>query len=148
MLSGKKLVEMARKWQKMASRGRRIADGDAESGCIGGGRAAGIADKGHFVVYAADGKRFMLPLAYLHSPVFQELLNMAEEEFGLSINGAIKFPCDAAVIDYAMSLVRGNVPREVENALMVSLSSSNSRCYSSSGLSRGHLCHHTPLHGF
>lgn len=139
---------MARKWQKMASRGRRIADGDAESGCIGGGRGAGIADKGHFVAYAADGKRFMLPLAYLHSPVFQELLNMAEEEFGLSINGAITFPCDAAVIDYAMALVRGNVPREVENALTVSLSSSISRCFTSSALPQEHPCHHNPLHGF
>ena len=41
--------------------------------------------KGHFAVYVGDDedrKRFVVPISYLKQPVFQALLNRAEEEFG------------------------------------------------------------------
>ncbi|KAJ0667020.1 putative small auxin-up RNA [Helianthus annuus] len=40
--------------------------------------------KGYFCVYVGENtmKRFTIPLSYLKYPLFQTLLNMAEEEFG------------------------------------------------------------------
>ena len=42
--------------------------------------------KGHFSVYNREGRGFVLPLDYLKHPIFQVLLEMAEEEFGSTIN--------------------------------------------------------------
>ncbi|XP_031481358.1 auxin-responsive protein SAUR68-like [Nymphaea colorata] len=134
MISTKRLVEMVRKWQKMAIRGRRRIS-------LGGvavrrrnviGKAAEGGEKGHFAAYAADGKRFMIPLTYLHLPIFQQLLRMAEEEFGLDINGAITFPCDSALLECVMLLAQRGRLVEVQNILMVSFS--HQSCSSSSSL--------------
>ncbi|AES89301.1 SAUR-like auxin-responsive family protein [Medicago truncatula] len=39
--------------------------------------------KGYLAVYVGDRmKRFVIPVSYLNQPLFQELLNQAEEEFG------------------------------------------------------------------
>jgi len=38
-----------------------------------------VADKGHFVVYTSDSKRGMVPLGYLESIIFVELLKMSED---------------------------------------------------------------------
>ncbi|KAL6218411.1 hypothetical protein ACLB2K_011625 [Fragaria x ananassa] len=39
--------------------------------------------KGYFAVYVGKGqKRFVIPVSYLNEPVFQDLLSLAEEEFG------------------------------------------------------------------
>ncbi|RDX92365.1 Auxin-responsive protein SAUR20, partial [Mucuna pruriens] len=42
--------------------------------------------KGHFAVYVGEGekKRFVIPVSYLNQPSFQQLLNIAEEEFGFT----------------------------------------------------------------
>ncbi|KAJ0077394.1 hypothetical protein Patl1_35793 [Pistacia atlantica] len=82
MISPKRLIELARKWQRMASAKRRR---------ILHPRSL-VADKGHFVVYTTDEKRFMVPLEYLSQNVFIELLRMSEEEFGLPTHGAITLP--------------------------------------------------------
>ena len=42
-----------------------------------------MANKGNFVVYTNDGKRFMVPLEYLSRNVFIEFLRMSKEEFDL-----------------------------------------------------------------
>ncbi|KAK3206786.1 hypothetical protein Dsin_020832 [Dipteronia sinensis] len=60
---------------------------------------ASLAEKGHFVIYTFDQKRFVIPLAYLNNDIFQELLKLFEEEFGLSsdeTNYIVMLPCDAA----------------------------------------------------
>ncbi|CAN1313787.1 Auxin-responsive protein SAUR20 [Linum perenne] len=43
--------------------------------------------KGFLAVYVGETqkKRFVVPLSYLSHPSFQDLLSMAEEEFGLTI---------------------------------------------------------------
>ncbi|CAN1785252.1 Auxin-responsive protein SAUR19 [Linum perenne] len=43
--------------------------------------------KGFLAVYVGEKqkKRFVVPLSYLSQPLFQDLLSMAEEEFGLTI---------------------------------------------------------------
>ena len=52
--------------------------------------------KGHFSVYVGENsmKRFIVPLGYLEHPLFQSLLNLAEEEFGFTHPmGHLTVPC-------------------------------------------------------
>jgi len=52
--------------------------------------------KGHFAVYVGEGetKRFVIPVSYLNQPSFQELLSIAEEEFGFNHPmGGLTIPC-------------------------------------------------------
>lgn len=79
--------------------------------------------KGHCVVYTADGARFEVPLAYLGTVVFGKLLRMSHEEFGFAgiHDGRITLPCDAAVMDYAMCLLRRDASAEVVKAFMSSV---------------------------
>ncbi|XP_021900422.1 auxin-induced protein 15A-like [Carica papaya] len=53
--------------------------------------------KGHIAVYVGDQdqkKRFVIPISFLHQPSFQELLCMAEEEFGYNHPmGGLTLPC-------------------------------------------------------
>ncbi|PON93772.1 Small auxin-up RNA [Trema orientale] len=52
--------------------------------------------KGYFAVYVGEDqkKRFVVPLTYLNEPAFQELLIMAEEEFGYEHPmGGLTIPC-------------------------------------------------------
>lgn len=59
--------------------------------------------KGHFAVYVGEThKRFVIPLSYLNHPLFQGLLNLAEEEFGFDHPmGGLTIPCSE---DYFKSL--------------------------------------------
>ncbi|XP_039138311.1 auxin-responsive protein SAUR68-like [Dioscorea cayenensis subsp. rotundata] len=113
---------MARKWLKMAAMARKIssprADDHADfSACS----TSSIAEKGHFNVYTLEGKRFMIPLAYLNNVVFKELLKISEEEFGLPGDGPITLPCDAIAMEYVLSMLSRGVSQEVEKALLSSI---------------------------
>ncbi|XP_039126734.1 auxin-responsive protein SAUR36-like [Dioscorea cayenensis subsp. rotundata] len=77
-----------------------------------------VAEKGHFNVYTSEGKRFMVPLAYLHNSIFKELLRISEEEFCLPCDGPITLPCDAASMEYVLSLLRRGVSKEIEMQLV------------------------------
>nr|XP_025883446.1 auxin-responsive protein SAUR64-like [Solanum lycopersicum] len=73
MISAKKLIKMARKWQKFAAKQRkrssfpRSNSNDLES-CS---TSSTIVSKGNFVVYKPDQKQFVVPLAYLqHEPMW------------------------------------------------------------------------------
>ncbi|RYR69178.1 hypothetical protein Ahy_A03g015713 [Arachis hypogaea] len=52
--------------------------------------------KGYLAVYVGDKmKRFLIPISYLNQPLFQDLLNQAEEEFGYDHpNGGLTIPCE------------------------------------------------------
>ncbi|KAK8625236.1 hypothetical protein V6N13_090116 [Hibiscus sabdariffa] len=89
MISAKKLIKLAKRWQKLASiRRKRITlprtTRDSETNSCG---TSSEVIKGHFVVYSVDQKRFVLPLEYLKTKIVMELFNLAEEEFGLPGNG-------------------------------------------------------------
>jgi len=105
MIHPKRLVQLAKKWQHMAALGRRLttitATKDGNLYC-----ASAIANKGHCIVYTADGKRFEVPLVYLSTNVFGELLRMSEDEFGFTSEERITVPCEAAVMEYMMCLLR------------------------------------------
>ncbi|XP_062079479.1 auxin-responsive protein SAUR21-like [Humulus lupulus] len=52
--------------------------------------------KGYIAVYVGEDqkKRYVVPLSYLNEPAFQELLSMAEEEFGYEHPmGGLTIPC-------------------------------------------------------
>ncbi|RWR90625.1 Auxin-induced protein [Cinnamomum micranthum f. kanehirae] len=51
-----------------------------------------VADKGHFFMYTVHGRRFMVPLQYLRSPILVELLSMSE--------GPITLPCEGLHVKY------------------------------------------------
>lgn len=116
MISAKRVAQLAKKWQRMAALGRkRLSWGaakEADECCTS------VAGKGHCVVYSADGRRFEVPLVYLGTTVFAELLQMSQEEFGFVSDGRITLPCDAAVMEYAMCLLRRGTSAEVEKAFL------------------------------
>ncbi|CAL5082667.1 unnamed protein product [Urochloa decumbens] len=136
MISAKRLVQMARKWQKMAALARkRITSTPAkETEGPSCSASSSVAGKGHCVVYSADGRRFEVPLAYLGTAIFGELLSLSQEEFGFAgDDGRITLPCEAAVVEYVMCLLRRNASEEVEAAF---LSSMARPCHYGSGLTQ------------
>ncbi|XP_022749215.1 auxin-responsive protein SAUR67-like [Durio zibethinus] len=131
MISAKKLIKVARKWQKMAAiRRKRITltrtTEDADTNRCS---TSSVVEKGHFVVYSVDQKRFVLPLEYLKNKIVMELFNLAEEEFGLPGNGLLILPCDATFMEYVIALIKRKPSKDMEKALILSLASG--RCSSS-----------------
>ncbi|KAK9065541.1 hypothetical protein SSX86_014942 [Deinandra increscens subsp. villosa] len=52
--------------------------------------------KGYFAIYVGeeDKRRFVVPISLLSQPAFQELLHLAEEEFGYNHpTGGLTIPC-------------------------------------------------------
>ncbi|XWS40254.1 hypothetical protein CRYUN_Cryun18bG0124700 [Craigia yunnanensis] len=134
MIRAKKLIKLARKWQKLAAIKRKkitlpmmSLDVDAND-CS----TSSIIEKGHFVVYSADQKRFMLPLEYLKKEIVRELFNLAEEEFGIPTNGPLTLSCDAVFLQYVISLIKQHLNEDVEKALLTSIAIGH--CSSSSYL--------------
>ena len=93
-----------------------------------------MAGKGHCVVYSADGRRFEVPLAYLGTAIFGELLSLSQEEFGFAgDDGRIMLPCDAAMMEYVMCLLGRDASEEVLRAF---LSSMARPCHCGNGLAQ------------
>ncbi|XP_031127769.1 auxin-responsive protein SAUR68-like [Ipomoea triloba] len=126
MISSKKLIKLAKKWQKVAAiRRKRISSFPSvndDTDCC----STSAVNKGHFVVYTADQKRFVIPLSYLENEIIRQLLNMSEEEFGLPSDVPITLPCNAAFMNYIISLLSRGLSKELEDALLISFTSS--RC--------------------
>lgn len=121
ILSPKKLIKMTRKLQKIPVIGRRKIS-YRRAGVVGSNNMnSNIAEEGTFVVYTLDGRRFVLPLFYLSNYIFQELFKMSEEEFGISSNAPIVFPCDSLLMNYIVSLVKLGMSLDLEKALLNSI---------------------------
>ncbi|XP_037442981.1 auxin-responsive protein SAUR36-like [Triticum dicoccoides] len=121
MMSAKSLAQLAKKWQRVAAIGRnRLTWLPSTSTKEAGGSYSSVAGKGHCVVYTADGARFEVPLAFLGTTVFSELLRMSQEEFGFAgvDGGRITLPCDASMMEYAMCLLRRSASAEMEAAFL------------------------------
>lgn len=81
-----------------------------------------VVAKGHCVMYSADGSRFEVPLVFLGTVVFGELLSMSHEEFGFAgDDGRIILPCESSVMEYLMCLLRRDASEEVERAFLSSI---------------------------
>lgn len=64
--------------------------------------------KGHLAVYVGDyneGKtRYVVPLSCLSNPAFQELLILAEEEFGFRHpTGGLTIPCNEEIFIHVLT---------------------------------------------
>ncbi|KAL3722782.1 hypothetical protein ACJRO7_035052 [Eucalyptus globulus] len=125
MISTKKLIQMTRKWQKMAAieRNRILSS---------------VTQRGHFVVYTTDRRRFVIALSFLSNNVLRELFRgcmitkisvpeiiflfqtLSEEEFGTPWDGPIMLPIDALSMEYVISLIRRGLAKDQENALLLS----------------------------
>ena len=126
MINTKRIIEMARKSQKVSVLARKRS---ISASRIGGGSevcSTSVASKGHLFVYTIDGERFMIPLEHLTSNIFRELFKISEEEFGLPSDGPITLPCDASSMEYVISLLRCQVSREVERVVLTSIA--NNHC--------------------
>ncbi|KAF8027685.1 hypothetical protein BT93_E0562 [Corymbia citriodora subsp. variegata] len=120
---------MARKWKKLAviSRKRISFIRTNAEGCI----SSTLADEGCFVIYSVDRRRFMVPLACLSSRVFQKLLEMSEEEYGLSSDGPIIVPCDSALLENIVTLI-GRGESKTSDKVLFDAIKSNRSLFSSS----------------
>ncbi|KAK3129542.1 hypothetical protein QOZ80_6BG0481310 [Eleusine coracana subsp. coracana] len=123
MISAKRLVQMAKKWQRIATLARKRLTSIPAKEIEGlSFPSTSVASMGHCVVYSVDGRRFEVPLVYLGTTVFGELLSQAQEEFGFSSeDGRITLPCDATVMEYMMCLLRRDASEEIETALLSSM---------------------------
>lgn len=128
---------MATKWRKAAVEGRkRILLQRANSiANLNGSNTLSVANKGHFVVYTTDCRRFVIPLPFLNSDIFRELLKMSEEEFGLPSDGPITLPCDSFFFEYMVSLIRGSVAKNQDKVRLMSVVTAC--CSLSSSLQQG-----------
>ena len=84
----------------MGSRSLKLTEIVSKKWGVGGGSkvaspSAAACPRGHFAAYTREGRRFFIPIAYLASDTFRELLSMAEEEFGEPGDRPIVLPCSA-----------------------------------------------------
>ncbi|KAJ9166845.1 hypothetical protein P3X46_021541 [Hevea brasiliensis] len=148
MISAKKLIKLARKWQRMVSLRRKVITMprnteivDAES-CS----TSYTVEKGHFVVYTIDQRRFVLPLEYLNNDIVKELFDLAEEEFGLAGNSPLILPCEAGFMEYIIDLIQRRMTKDVEKASLISMASI--RCSSSTDPHQAITCQQLPIRSF
>ncbi|XP_044398603.1 auxin-responsive protein SAUR36-like [Triticum aestivum] len=123
MMSAKNLAQLAKKWQRVVAMGRKRLTSSTSGGETGGPcgtSCSPVAGKGHFVVYTTDGARFEVPLVFLGTTVFDELLRMSPEEFGFTgVDGdRITLPCDASMMEYALCLLRRSASSDMEAAFL------------------------------
>ncbi|KAK8625292.1 hypothetical protein V6N13_090166 [Hibiscus sabdariffa] len=123
MINARKLIKLARKWQKLAAIKRKRITFSRTSGGVDTDSCStsSMVEKGHFVVYSSDEKRFVLPLEYLKNEIVMELFQVAEEEFGLASNEHLTLPCDAALMEYIIGLIKRKASQDVEKALLISV---------------------------
>ncbi|GAB2225192.1 hypothetical protein Droror1_Dr00005983 [Drosera rotundifolia] len=123
MVSTRTLVRMVRKWQKLVVQSRRRISlpkpitGSEEEPCSTSPRVK----KGHFAVYSADKKRFVIPVAYLQNEIFIELLEAAEEHFGSLRDGPITLPCNGLLVEYVLSLMQTDGAEDQKKAIATSI---------------------------
>ncbi|KAF8020678.1 hypothetical protein BT93_G1188 [Corymbia citriodora subsp. variegata] len=104
MTSPKKLLKVARKWEISAASGRkRIALAGAR---VEANSTSTVTKMGHFVIYATYGS---------------QLFKMSKEEFGLSSDGPITKPSDAASMENITSLVQRRMANDIEKVLLNSI---------------------------
>lgn len=118
MVSAKRLPQLAKKWQRMASLGgkRLTATAKKDEECC-----TSSSVKGHCIMYTTNGRRFEVPLVHLSTMIFGDLLRVFQEAFGFPRDGNMALHCDAQVMEYAMCLLGRNASAKVENALLNSM---------------------------
>ncbi|XP_057819824.1 protein SMALL AUXIN UP-REGULATED RNA 12 [Cryptomeria japonica] len=63
--------------------------------------------KGHCAVYVGgEQSRYIIPTKYLNHPLFRELLDKAEEEYGFDHQMGLTVPCEEVAFQYLTSMLR------------------------------------------
>lgn len=126
MISIKKLIQMAKKWQRTdAMRRKSIISPKINTGSTSGNfHTSFTAPRGHFVVRSMDSKRFFIPLSYLKNEIVKMLFEKSDEEFGLPNDVHITLPVDSFVMEYIISLIYTGLAKDQEKALLVPVRSS------------------------
>ncbi|KAI4989537.1 hypothetical protein ZWY2020_036854 [Hordeum vulgare] len=144
MAGAKRLAQLAKKWQRVEALGRKrlAVSAKEDQDCC-----SSVPAKGHCVMYTADGRRFEVPLAFLGTVVFGELLRLCQEDFGFAGgDGKITLPCDAALMEYAMCLIRRSASVEMEVAFLGSMAMTLTCHYDAScAVSRVGVAQHVAL---
>ncbi|KAJ9135056.1 hypothetical protein P3X46_032277 [Hevea brasiliensis] len=100
MISPRKLIKIARKWQKITAMRRK---GISFSKLKGGKNT-------NFSQASSAG-----------SNIFRELFKMFDVVFGLPSEGPIKLPCDAVFMECTFSLIQKGLGKDIEKALLTSM---------------------------
>ncbi|KAG8368027.1 hypothetical protein BUALT_Bualt15G0002500 [Buddleja alternifolia] len=129
MISPRKLIKMARKWRRVAALGRKCIPFPRKIEEVSTSHEHSLErpEKGHFMVYTTDKRRFAFPIAHLSSFIFRELQRMSEEEFGLA---KVMDHCDSEFMGYVTPLMQKMAAKDVEKTLLLSITSYY-RCSSS-----------------
>ncbi|XP_057819704.1 protein SMALL AUXIN UP-REGULATED RNA 12-like [Cryptomeria japonica] len=62
--------------------------------------------KGHCAVYVgSEQSRHIIPTKYLNHPLFRELLDKAEEEYGFDHQMGLTLPCEEVAFQYLTSMM-------------------------------------------
>ncbi|KAK6941246.1 Small auxin-up RNA [Dillenia turbinata] len=62
--------------------------------------------KGYLAVYVGpELRRFIIPTSFLSDPLFEVLLEKAEEEFGFNHNGGLTIPCEIETFKYLLKCI-------------------------------------------
>lgn len=64
----------------------------------------------------------------LNNDIIRELFRISEEEFGIPNSGPIRLPIDASSMEYILSLIGRGLAKDLENALLMSITSCSSSC--------------------
>ncbi|KAF6172495.1 hypothetical protein GIB67_007008 [Kingdonia uniflora] len=129
IMNPRSLLKMARKWHEVVVIGRGRIMLSRTGDIADDKRNKSVVDKGYVAVYTADENRFIVPLTYLNHDIFRELLRLSEKEFGLPRDGPITLSCDMVFMKYIVSLVQSRVSKDLEKAVLSTISSG--RCLSS-----------------
>ncbi|XP_031280121.1 auxin-responsive protein SAUR67-like [Pistacia vera] len=134
MISLKKLIKLAKKWQKLAASKRKRISLLRTTGVVEAESCStsSMAEKGHFVVNTADQRHLVIPLKWLKNNIIRELFTVAEDEFGPPSGRPITLPCDAVFMEYVVSLIQRHVAKDLEKARLMSLATG--RCLPTSNL--------------
>lgn len=131
MISAKKLIKIAGKWQKLAALSRKRnsfpsnVNDDLNAASTSITTSSSTVDEGHFIVYTMKQRCFVLLLSYLNNYTVRELFKMSEEKFGISSDGPITPPCDASLMKYAIVLIQRRLREDMQKALLKSIDSSS-----------------------
>uniref|UniRef100_A0A2C9VIC2 Uncharacterized protein n=1 Tax=Manihot esculenta TaxID=3983 RepID=A0A2C9VIC2_MANES len=129
VITGRSVPRSSPKWQEMRRKRitlpQTVGNTDTRNSCC---TSAAKAEKGCFVVHSSDQKRLLLPLQCLNNQIILELFEMAE------------------LIEYAITLIKQQVTRDIEKALLTSIASSF--CSLSSNLQHQRTNHQIPICSF
>ncbi|CAL0324795.1 unnamed protein product [Lupinus luteus] len=76
-----------------------------------------VVPNGYLAVYIGDKqKRFVIPISYLNTPLFQDLLSQAEQEFGYNHPmGGLTIPCSEDAFQHITCQINGSKSHTVYN---------------------------------